>query len=87
MGNVRGELITFNSNGRIHSEPKVVVHFAPSPTGYLHIVGARTAIFNWLFAKKTGGRLNLRIEDAGIERSTAESIKWIFDGLKWLGID
>ena len=65
---------------------KVIVRFAPSPTGYLHIGGARTAIFNWLFAQKTGGKLILRIEDTDAERSTEESIQGIVDGLKWLGI-
>jgi len=65
---------------------EVIVRFAPSPTGYLHIGGARTAIFNWLFAQKTGGKLILRIEDTDAERSTEESIKGIVDGLKWLGI-
>lgn len=64
----------------------VRVRFAPSPTGYLHIGGARTAIFNWLFAKKTHGKLILRIEDTDIERSTQESIQGIIDGLTWLGI-
>jgi glutamyl-tRNA synthetase len=65
---------------------QVIVRFAPSPTGYLHIGGARTAIFNWLYAQKTGGKLVLRIEDTDVERSTDESIKGIIDGLKWLGI-
>ena len=65
---------------------EVIVRFAPSPTGYLHIGGARTAIFNWLFAQKTGGKLILRIEDTDAERSTEESIKGIVDGMKWLGI-
>lgn len=68
-------------------EPQVRVRFAPSPTGYLHIGGARTAIFNWLYAKKTKGRFILRIEDTDVERSTEESIRGILDGLKWLGID
>ena len=63
------------------------LRFPPSPTGYLHIGGARTALYNWLYAKKTGGKLILRIEDTDIERSTAESIDGILDGLKWLGID
>ncbi len=67
-------------------ERQVIVRFAPSPTGYLHIGSARTALFNWLYAKKTGGRLVLRIEDTDVERSTKESIKGIIDGLKWLGI-
>jgi len=65
---------------------EVIVRFAPSPTGYLHIGGARTAIFNWLFAQKTGGRLILRIEDTDAERSTEESIQGIIESLKWLGI-
>jgi len=65
---------------------EVIVRFAPSPTGYLHIGGARTAIFNWLFAQKTGGKLILRIEDTDAQRSTEESILGIVDGLKWLGI-
>ncbi len=65
---------------------EVIVRFAPSPTGYLHIGGARTAIFNWLFAQKTGGKLILRIEDTDAERSSEESIKGIVEGLKWLGI-
>ena len=63
------------------------LRFPPSPTGYLHIGGARTALYNWLYAKKTGGKLILRIEDTDMERSTAESIDGILDGLKWLGID
>jgi glutamyl-tRNA synthetase len=65
----------------------VRVRFAPSPTGYLHIGGARTAIYNWLFAKKHGGTLILRIEDTDVERSTIDSIQGIIDGLNWLGID
>ena len=67
-------------------EKDVIVRFAPSPTGYLHIGGARTAIFNWLFAQKNGGKLILRIEDTDAERSTEESIKGIIEGLNWLGI-
>lgn len=65
---------------------EVVVRFAPSPTGYLHIGGARTAIFNWLFAKKRGGKLILRIEDTDVERSSEDSIQGIIDSLKWLGV-
>ena len=64
----------------------VIVRFAPSPTGYLHIGGARTAIFNWLFAQKAGGKMILRIEDTDAQRSTEESIKGIIEGLNWLGI-
>ena len=67
-------------------EKDVVVRFAPSPTGYLHIGGARTAIFNWLFAQKTGGKMILRIEDTDEERSSEDSIRGIIDGLKWMGI-
>ena len=65
---------------------EVIVRFAPSPTGYLHIGGARTAIFNWLYAQKTGGKLILRIEDTDAERSTEDSIQGIIDGLEWLGV-
>ncbi len=63
------------------------LRFPPSPTGYLHIGGARTALYNWLYAKKTGGKLILRIEDTDVERSTSESIEGILEGLTWLGID
>ncbi|MBU0944938.1 MAG: glutamate--tRNA ligase [Proteobacteria bacterium] len=63
------------------------LRFPPSPTGYLHIGGARTALYNWLYAKKTGGKLILRIEDTDADRSTQESIQGILDGLEWLGID
>ncbi len=62
------------------------VRFAPSPTGYLHVGGARTALFNWLFAKHSGGHFILRIEDTDQERSTAAHTQVILDGLKWLGI-
>jgi glutamyl-tRNA synthetase len=65
---------------------EVRLRFAPSPTGYLHIGGARTAIYNWLYARKTGGKLILRIEDTDAERSTEESIQGILDGLRWLGV-
>ena len=65
---------------------EVAVRFAPSPTGYLHIGGARTAIFNWLFAKKNGGKLILRIEDTDVERSSEDSIQGIINSLKWLGV-
>ena len=64
----------------------VRVRSAPSPTGYLHIGGARTAIYNWLFAKKHKGVFILRIEDTDVERSTTDSIQGIIDGLNWLGI-
>ena len=63
------------------------VRFAPSPTGYLHIGAARTALFNWLYARKTGGRMLLRIEDTDLQRSTEESTRSILEGLEWLGLD
>jgi glutamyl-tRNA synthetase len=65
----------------------VVTRFAPSPTGYLHIGGARTALFNWLYAQHTGGRFLLRIEDTDRERSTEAAVKAILDGLAWLELD
>ena len=65
----------------------VRVRFAPSPTGYLHIGAARTALFNWLYARKTGGKFLLRIEDTDLQRSTDESTRSIIDGLEWLGLD
>ncbi|KLT21766.1 glutamyl-tRNA synthetase [Wolbachia endosymbiont of Armadillidium vulgare str. wVulC] len=66
--------------------PDVVTRFAPSPTGFLHIGGVRTALFNWLYAKRHGGKFLLRIEDTDRKRSTQEAIDAITDGLKWLGI-
>ena len=63
------------------------VRFAPSPTGYLHVGGARTALFNWLYARRLGGVLVLRIEDTDAERSSSEMVDGILDGLRWLGID
>jgi glutamyl-tRNA synthetase len=63
------------------------VRFAPSPTGYLHVGGARTALFNWLFARHEGGTLLLRIEDTDIERNRPELVGGILEGLKWLGIE
>jgi len=65
----------------------VVTRFAPSPTGFLHIGGGRTALFNWLYAKHHGGKMLLRIEDTDRERSTDAAIAAILDGLKWLGLD
>ena len=64
----------------------VVTRFAPSPTGYLHIGGARTALFNWLFARHHGGKYLLRIEDTDRARSTEPAIEAILDGLSWLGL-
>jgi glutamyl-tRNA synthetase len=63
------------------------VRFAPSPTGYLHVGGARTALFNWLFARREGGTLVLRIEDTDAERNRPELVEGILDGLRWLGIE
>ncbi len=69
------------------SDHPVVTRFAPSPTGYLHIGGARTALFNWLYARGRGGKFLLRIEDTDRARSTPEATSAIFRGLKWLGLD
>src|SRR5438067_3530097 len=65
----------------------VVTRFAPSPTGFLHIGGARTALFNWLYARGRGGKMLLRIEDTDRERSTTAAINAIIEGLSWLGIN
>jgi glutamyl-tRNA synthetase len=77
-----GETLTSASSPR-----PVVTRFAPSPTGYLHIGGARTALFNWLYARHTGGKFLLRIEDTDRARSTGEAIDAILDGMRWLGLD
>src|SRR5512135_2923538 len=65
----------------------IVTRFAPSPTGFLHIGGARTALFNWLYARGRGGKMLLRIEDTDRERSTEAAISAILEGLKWLELD
>lgn len=70
-----------------HNGGAIVTRFAPSPTGFLHIGGARTALFNWLFARHHGGKALLRIEDTDRKRSTQEAIDAILDGLDWLGLD
>ena len=75
------------NDGRTAEGRTVVTRFAPSPTGYLHIGGARTALFNWLFARHHGGKYLLRIEDTDRARSTEPAIEAIFDGLRWLGLD
>ncbi|MBN1298818.1 MAG: glutamate--tRNA ligase [Actinobacteria bacterium] len=75
-----------NTNEIISGPEAIRVRFAPSPTGYLHIGSARTAFFNWLFAKKTKGRFILRIEDTDISRHLEEAIELIMDSLKWLGM-
>ncbi|MGH9802086.1 MAG: glutamate--tRNA ligase, partial [Blastocatellia bacterium] len=66
---------------------QVRVRFAPSPTGYLHVGGARTALFNWLFARRMGGKLILRIEDTDQQRSSEEMVRGILEGMEWLGLD
>ena len=66
---------------------KPVLRFAPSPTGMLHIGGARTALFNWLYARHTGGTFLLRIEDTDRERSTPEAVAAILNGMRWMGLD
>ena len=68
-------------------QSKVVTRFAPSPTGFLHIGGARTALFNWLFARHHGGTMRLRIEDTDRARSAEAAIGAILDGLSWLGVE
>lgn len=65
----------------------VVTRFAPSPTGYLHVGSARTALYSWLYARKTGGKFILRIEDTDLERSSQEAVDVILDGMRWLGLD
>ncbi|MDN3645338.1 glutamate--tRNA ligase [Pontixanthobacter aestiaquae] len=75
------------ASNRAATDQKVVTRFAPSPTGFLHIGGARTALFNWLFSRHHGGKALLRIEDTDRKRSTQEAIDAILDGLDWLGLD
>ena len=65
----------------------IKTRFAPSPTGYLHVGGARTALFSWLYARKHGGKFVLRIEDTDLERSTQESVNAILEGMTWLGLE
>ena len=77
---------TMASDGRL-KDGQVVTRFAPSPTGFLHIGGARTALFNWLYARHHGGKALLRIEDTDRKRSTQKAIDAILDGLDWLGLD
>ena len=69
------------------SNSSVRVRFAPSPTGYLHVGGVRTALFNWLYARKTGGKFILRVEDTDIQRNKEEATQIIIDGMKWCGLD
>jgi glutamyl-tRNA synthetase len=72
---------------RDYNSRMVRVRFAPSPTGYLHVGGARTALFNWLFARRHGGTFVLRIEDTDVGRSSTDMVEGILDGLRWLGLD
>ena len=65
---------------------KIRTRFAPSPTGYLHIGGARTALFSWAYARRHGGQFVLRIEDTDLERSTEQSVQAILDGMAWLDL-
>ncbi|MEZ4288917.1 MAG: glutamate--tRNA ligase family protein [Polyangiales bacterium] len=69
------------------NDSAVRVRFAPSPTGYLHIGGVRTALYSWLWARKNGGTFVLRIEDTDRERSTEESVQIVLDSMRWLGLD
>ena len=71
----------------MENKKQVVTRFAPSPTGYLHIGGVRTALFNWLYAKKNNGKFLLRIEDTDRKRSTQDSIQVILNGLDWLDLN
>jgi glutamyl-tRNA synthetase len=74
-------------NRAVSGKSMIRTRFAPSPTGYLHIGGARTALFSWAYARRHGGKFVLRIEDTDLSRSTAESTQAIFDSMKWLGLD
>jgi glutamyl-tRNA synthetase len=69
------------------TQDKIVTRFPPSPTGYLHIGGARTALFNWLLARQNGGKFILRIEDTDKARSSEEATQAILDSMEWLGLD
>jgi glutamyl-tRNA synthetase len=80
-------MMEMNRVGASDQMKQVVTRFAPSPTGYLHIGGARTALFNWLYARHHGGTFLLRIEDTDRARSTDSAIEAILDGMKWLGLD
>src|SRR6202171_1367019 len=79
--------MTIPSSALNHSSVGIRVRFAPSPTGYLPVGGARTALFNWLFARRQGGTMVLRIEDTDVERNRPELVEGILDGLRWLGVD
>src|SRR5690242_5955601 len=78
--------VTLNFSAMPADSP-VRVRFAPSPTGYLHVGGARTALFNWLYARHVGGTFVLRIEDTDVERSTQEMVETILVAMQWLGLN
>ena len=87
ISNFNAALTLFRPPVSLRKMTQVRTRFAPSPTGYLHIGGARTALFNYLFARHNGGKFILRIEDTDRERSTPEAIQAILDAMKWLGLD
>src|ERR687886_1594611 len=71
----------------MENERQIRVRYAPSPTGRLHVGGVRTALFNWLFARKNGGTFVLRIEDTDLERSTEESVEQLESSMRWIGLE
>src|SRR5262245_4813586 len=77
----------FCIGGAASDSMTVVTRFAPSPTGMLHVGGVRTALFSWLYARRTGGKFILRVEDTDRERSTEEAVRVILEGMAWLGLD
>ena len=87
----RPERVACNLNSKTEAKSNplmpIVTRFAPSPTGFLHIGGARTALFNWLYSRRHGGTFRLRIEDTDRQRSTTAAIDAIIEGLHWLGLD
>lgn len=87
MPNYTGNCATIRALATLFLTDMTVTRFPPSPTGYLHIGGARTALYSWLHARQHGGKFILRIEDTDLERSTEESVQAILDGMQWLGLD
>src|SRR5690348_6422346 len=87
LRHVPAQLYRCRSSAVILGRFMLRVRFAPSPTGYLHIGSARTFIFNWLYARRNGGTMILRIDDTDVERNTQESLDSIFEGLKWLDLN
>src|SRR5580693_6109376 len=83
-------LVVFSQSSSYHGHEMptpIRTRFAPSPTGYLHIGGVRTALFNWLFTRRLGGQFILRIDDTDAERNKTEALQPILDGFRWLGIN